>query len=69
MMTARVHTASPEPHVIAVAHGGLIRTVISHVTAGEYPEPGHKLANGSAHTFVMERERLRLIDSPALAPL
>lgn len=63
---ARVHTASPEPHVIAVAHGGVIRTVISHVTAGEYPEPGHKLANGSAHTFRVEADGLSLLTSSAL---
>ncbi|MFI8632176.1 histidine phosphatase family protein [Microbacterium sp. NPDC077663] len=66
VVDARIGLASAAPHVIAVAHGGLIRTVISHVTAGEYPEPGHKLANGSAHTFRVESDGLSLLTSSAL---
>lgn len=63
---ARSLVAPAEPHLIAVAHGGLIRAVISHATAGEYPEPGHKLTNGSAHTFRVDRDVLSLVTSSAL---
>jgi len=63
---ARALVEPDEPHVIAVAHGALIRTVISHATSGEYPEPGHKLANGSAHTFRVEDDWLSLLTSSAL---
>lgn len=64
---ARATTAPTSVPLIVVAHGALIREVIRHATAEEFPLQGVRLANGSAHTFVMERERLRLIDSPALA--
>jgi len=63
---ARSLVAPASPHVIAVAHGALIRTVISHATFGQYPEPGHKLANGSAHTFRVEDDWLSLLTSSAL---
>lgn len=64
---ARRFTAPQSPDVIVVAHGALIRAVMEHATGGAYPERGHKLANGSAHTFRVERDRLSLLDSPALA--
>lgn len=63
---ARRLTSPASAQVIAVAHGALIRMVISHATGGEFPEPGHKLANGSAHTFRVERDRLSLLTSSAL---
>ncbi|MFL0566670.1 histidine phosphatase family protein [Microbacterium sp. 179-I 1D1 NHS] len=63
---ARALVAPEDLYVIAVAHGALIRTVISHASAGEFPEPGHKLANGSAHTFRVEGDLLSLLTSSAL---
>lgn len=63
---ARRAVAPQAPEIIAVAHGALIRTVIGHATGGAYPEPGHKLANGSAHSFRVERDRLSLLASPAV---
>lgn len=63
---ARVGTAPGSVPLIVVAHGALIREVIRHATAGEFPLQGVRLDNGSAHTFLVERERLRLINSPTL---
>lgn len=58
---ARRATAPVAPTVIVVAHGALIREVIRHATGGELPLPGERLPNGSAHTFLLERERLSLL--------
>lgn len=56
------HASAPRaPEVVAVAHGGLIRQVIRHATADELPGEGERLPNGSAHTFLVERDRLRLL--------
>lgn len=63
---ARRVTAPRAPEIIVVAHGALIRAVIGHATGGEYPERGVKLANGSRHTFLVERERLRVLASPGV---
>jgi len=62
VVRAARRAASPlAPALVVVAHGALIREVISHATGGELPAPGERLANGSAHTFLMERDRLRLL--------
>jgi broad specificity phosphatase PhoE len=58
---ARRSTAPVAPALVVVAHGALIREVIRHATGGELPIPGERLPNGSAHTFLMERDRLRLL--------
>jgi probable phosphoglycerate mutase len=58
---ARMITAPRAPEVVAVAHGALIRQVIRHATADELPPEGERLPNGSAHTFLVERDRLRLL--------
>jgi probable phosphoglycerate mutase len=58
---ARRATAPVAPTLIVVTHGALIREVIRHATGGELPLPGERLPNGSAHTFLMERDRLRLL--------
>ncbi|SDQ08435.1 histidine phosphatase family protein [Microbacterium sp. cf332] len=63
---ARADTAPRSVPLVVVAHGALIREVIRYATADEFPLQGVRLANGSAHTFLMERERLSLIDSPVL---
>ncbi|KAA9146881.1 histidine phosphatase family protein [Microbacterium lushaniae] len=58
---ARRATAPRAPQVVAVAHGALIRQVIRHATGDELPAEGERLPNGSAHTFLVERERIRLL--------
>lgn len=63
---ARARTAPRADPLIVVAHGALIREVIRHATGDVFPHRGVRLDNGSAHTFLVERERLRLVDSPAL---
>jgi broad specificity phosphatase PhoE len=63
---ARRATAPRAPEIIVVAHGALIRAVIRHATGGLFPEEGVRLANGSRHTFLVERERLRLLSSPGV---
>jgi broad specificity phosphatase PhoE len=59
---ARHATFPVAPSVIVVSHGALIRELIRHATGGEFPSAGERLANGSAHTFLMERDRLSLLD-------
>ena len=63
---ARAATAPRAPEIVVVAHGALIRAVLRHATAGLHPEDGIRLANGSRHTFLVERERLRLLASPGV---
>ena len=58
---ARRETAPVAASVIVVTHGAMIRELIRHATAGELPPAGERLANGSAHTMLYERERLRLL--------
>lgn len=64
---ARRTTFPVAPSVVVVSHGALIREVIRHATGGEFPSPGERLANGSAHTFLMERDRLSLLDYAGVA--
>lgn len=59
---ARHATFPVAPSLVVVSHGALIRELIRHATGGEFPSPGERLANGSAHTFLMERDRLSLLD-------
>ncbi|WP_203579349.1 histidine phosphatase family protein [Microbacterium hibisci] len=54
-------TAPAAASLIVVSHGALIREVIRHATAGALPPEGERLANGSHHDFVYERDHLRLI--------
>ena len=58
---ARRETAPAAASVIVVTHGAMIRELIRHATAGELPPVGERLANGSAHTMMYERDRLRLL--------
>ena len=62
---ARRATAPAAASVIVVTHGAMIRELIRHATGGELPLPGERLANGSAHTMLFERERLRLLSTTA----
>lgn len=58
---------SPQsPDLIVVAHGALIGEIIRHATAGEFPRAGERLANVSTHTFLVERDRLRLLSYAAV---
>jgi broad specificity phosphatase PhoE len=60
-------TAPAATNLIVVSHGALIRELIRHATAGELPPVGERLANGSTHDFVYERDHLRLIAYAGLA--
>ena len=64
---ARQRSGPAGCHVVAVSHGATIRAVLRHATGDPHAAAGIRLANGSAHTFLVERERLRLLSSPALA--
>lgn len=63
---ARMLRAPASAPLVVVAHGALIREVIRHATGDAFPAQGVRLANGSTHTFLLERERLSLLESPAL---
>jgi probable phosphoglycerate mutase len=54
-------TAPTASTLIVVSHGAFIREIMRHATAGELPPVGERLANGSAHDFFYERDRLRLV--------
>lgn len=58
---ARRATAPVAASLIVVTHGALIREVIRHATREEFPVDGERLENGSATTFLLERDRLRLL--------
>lgn len=63
---ARTLHAPESVPLVVVAHGALIREVIRHATGDAFPAQGVRLANGSTHTFLLERERLSLVESSAL---
>lgn len=63
---ARRRSAPTAESVIVVAHGGVIRAVIDHVSGGTLPRVGEVLANGSAHRFEAAPGSLRLLDSAVL---
>lgn len=52
--------------VIAVSHGGVIRELIRHASSDTLPLPGERIANGSLHTFIVERDVLSLRDYSAV---
>jgi probable phosphoglycerate mutase len=54
-------TAPAAANLVVVSHGAMIRELIRHATAGELPPVGERLANGSTHDFVYERDHLRLV--------
>lgn len=57
----REQTAPGAASLVVVTHGALIREVIRHASGGELPPAGERLANGSAHDLLFERDRLRLV--------
>jgi len=64
---ARRRSSPRAESVIVVAHGGVIRAVIDHVSGGTLPREGEVLRNGSAHRFVAAPGYLRLLEeSPVL---
>lgn len=54
-------TAPAEASLVVVTHGALIREVLRHVSGGELPPAGTRLANGSAYDLLFERDRIRLL--------
>ena len=66
---ARRSAAPHAPTVVVVAHGALIREVMLHATADAYPSPTERLANGSSHVFLVERERITLQSTTASVPV
>jgi broad specificity phosphatase PhoE len=55
-----------ETHVVAVSHGGVIGSLLRHLT-GE-PLPGLRIANGSAHTLRIQGG-VALVHEPHLLPV
>ncbi|MDJ0348202.1 histidine phosphatase family protein [Cryobacterium sp. PH29-G1] len=46
--------------VLVLSHGGIIGTLLRHVTAGERPRHGEFIANGSVHDFCWKNDQLLL---------
>ncbi|MEV8251243.1 histidine phosphatase family protein [Microbacterium sp. NPDC076768] len=64
---ARRRSSPVAESVIVVAHGGVIRAVIDHVSSGTLPRDGEPILNGSAHRFLATPGYLRLLEeSPVL---
>ena len=62
---ARSRTAPGRSTVIVVSHGALIREVIRHAGAGEFPLDGERLPNGSIHRLRFEHDHLSLLSYEA----
>ncbi|MFI8594212.1 histidine phosphatase family protein [Microbacterium sp. NPDC078428] len=63
----RAETAPAPAAVVVVSHGALIRELIGHASSDAAPLPGERLENGSAHTFLVERNGMRLLSYTAVA--
>ena len=50
----------PRESVIVVSHGGVIGSLVRHVTAHALPGPGEVIPNGSVHEFVYDDGELSL---------
>ena len=59
---SRRRSAPLAESVIVVTHGGVIRSVIDHVSGGTLPRVGDVLANGSVHRFEAAPDSLRMLD-------
>lgn len=53
----------PGQRVLVVSHGGVIGSLVRHVTRWAWPERGARIDNGSDHVFRVEDGRLRLVSS------
>jgi uncharacterized phosphatase len=56
----RLAQANPGRSLIVVSHGGVISSLVRHVTDHALPGPGQLIANGSVHEFVYRDGRLQL---------
>ena len=50
----------PDENVIVVSHGGVISSLVRHVTDHALPGPGELIPNGSVHRFIYEDGALTL---------
>ena len=48
----------PGASLIVVTHGGVIGSVLRHITDGQHPRPGEYIPNGSHHVIALERPGL-----------
>lgn len=60
---SRRRSAPRAESIIVVSHGGVIRSLLMHVSGGSLPRIGDSLHNGSVHRFVAERGTLRLLEA------
>lgn len=59
---ARRRSAPVAESVIVVTHGGVIRSLLGHVSSGTLPREGEMLRNGSVHRFEASPGVLRLLE-------
>ncbi|WP_336645451.1 histidine phosphatase family protein [Microbacterium sp. USHLN186] len=64
-LASRRRSAPRAESIIVVSHGGVIRSLLMHVSGGSLPRPDDVLRNGSIHRFVAEPGSLRLLESIA----
>jgi uncharacterized phosphatase len=50
----------PDESIIVVSHGGVISSLVRHVTAHALPGPGEVIPNGSVHEFIYDDGKLTL---------
>ncbi|WP_295010760.1 histidine phosphatase family protein [uncultured Microbacterium sp.] len=62
-LAARRRSAPRPESVLVATHGGVIRALLEHASAGTLPDPGQRIGNASLHRFVMDGGGLRLIDA------
>ncbi|MBO9625838.1 MAG: histidine phosphatase family protein [Microbacterium sp.] len=63
---ARRRSAPVAESVIVVTHGGVIRSIVDHVSGGTLPREGEVLANGSMHRFEVSPGSIRLLEQAAV---
>lgn len=63
---SRRRSAPRAESIIVVSHGGVIRSLLMHVSGGSLPREGEPLRNGSIHRFVAEPGTLRLLEAIAV---
>jgi probable phosphoglycerate mutase len=56
----RLGEEHPGENLIVVSHGGVISSLVRHVTDHALPKPGELIPNGSVHRFLYEDGRLSL---------
>lgn len=59
---ARLRSAPVAESIIVVTHGGVLRSLLGHVSGGTLPEAGQMLHNGSVHRFEASPNVLRLLE-------